>query len=200
MTIYKRSGLLLPLLAIPALAGCVSFGGKPPKQLLTLTADQRVAAGTTISREPGISISVFDPEAPKKLDTVRIPVQADATSIAYVQDVQWVDTPRHLFQKLLSETIAASGKTLVLDPGEYSIDPGRRLLGELVDFGIDARSGQAIVTYDAILTAPNGATISKRRFSASEPVGSIKAETVGAPLSRAANKVAAEVAAWISEN
>ncbi len=191
---------LRPLIALSlavALSGCISFGGKPPKHLLSLTAEKRVAAGAATSAATGTSITVLDPETPKKLDTVRIPVQVDDTSVAYVTKTQWVDTPRHLFQKLLSETISAGGSVLVLDPGQYSVSPGKRLLGEIVDFGVDARSRNAVVTFDAILSDPSGQTLSKKRFSASVPVSDIDADTIGVPLNQAANKVAGEVAAWV---
>jgi len=191
------AAMLLSATAL-ALPGCVSFGGKAPSMLLSLNATQKVAPGTIRTGGSGVSITVVEPEAPKTLDTVRIPVQVSPTSVAYIQKVQWVDTPRHLFRNLLSETISATGNALVLDPGQYSADPGRRLLGELVDFGVDAQARMAIVTYDATLAAPDGSSISKRRFSASVPVSQIDGAFVGAPLNEAANKVAAEVAAWVT--
>jgi cholesterol transport system auxiliary component len=133
------------------------------------------------------------------LDTVRVPVRTSPTSVAYVTKVQWADTPRHLFQKLLSETIAATSNRIVLDPGQYSADAGQRLMGELVDFGLDAASNNAVVTYDAILTGPGGTAIARQRFTASAPVGGkIDAADIGAPLNQAANKVAADVAAWLA--
>ncbi|MDF0542561.1 ABC-type transport auxiliary lipoprotein family protein [Sphingobium sp. H39-3-25] len=185
---------------VAGLSGCVSFGSKPPKSLLSLSADNKVAVGASRTAAKGKSITVGDPETPKSLDTVRIPIQVTPTSVAYLTGTQWVDTPRHLFRKLLSETIAASGDMIVLDPGQYSADPGRRLLGELVDFGVDAGSRTAIVTYDATLASADGSAITRRRFSASVPVGQIDAATVGDPLNRAANKVAADVAAWVAQN
>ncbi|WP_022683655.1 ABC-type transport auxiliary lipoprotein family protein [Sphingobium bisphenolivorans] len=182
-----------------ALTGCVSFGGKPPQRLLALSAAQKVAPGTLRSASAGTSITVADPESPKMLDTVRVPVQTSPTSLAYVTKVQWADTPRHLFQKLLSETIAATSNRVVLDPGQYSADAGQRLMGELVEFGLDEATNSAVVTYDAMLAGPGGVAIAKQRFTASAPVGGkIEAGTIGAPLNTAANKVAADVAAWLA--
>jgi cholesterol transport system auxiliary component len=203
MTPARRRALrALPsaALLLAGLSGCVSLGSKPPESLLSLSADTKVAAGTTVSAAPGKSLMVADPETPKTLDTVRVPVQVTPTSVAYVKDAQWVDTPRHLFRKLLAETIAAGGNTVVLDPGQYSVNPGPRLLGDLVEFGIDARSRSAVVTFDATLTSPEGGVITRRRFSASVPVREIKAGSVGAPINQAANTVAAEIAAWVAQN
>ncbi|RVT43913.1 ABC transporter [Sphingobium algorifonticola] len=193
----NSSRILAGMLLCTALAGCVSFGDKAPTQLLSLSSDARVAPGTTRIGGSGKSITVLPPETPKQLDTVRVPVQVDAVSVAYVKDARWVDSPRQMFQHLLSETIAASGSAIVLDPGQYSADPGRRLLGVLVDFGIDARTNSAIVTYDATLAPVGGQPVQRKRFSASVPVGTIDATGVGNPINQAANKVAAEVAAWV---
>jgi cholesterol transport system auxiliary component len=195
----KLARIALGLAAVAALPGCISFGGKPPAELLTLSATQKVAPGTLRRGNEAGSITIADPDAPKSLDTVRIPVQVNATSIAYLTDTQWSDTPRHLFQKLLSETIAATSNKIVLDPGQYSEGPGQRLMGEIVEFGIDAQSNSAIVTFDAILNGEGGAAVAKQRFTASVPVGGkIEATTVGAPLNAAANKVAADIAAWLA--
>ncbi|EQB06073.1 ABC transporter [Sphingobium quisquiliarum P25] len=195
----KRAVLPAALALMLSLPGCISFGGKPPAQLLSLDAAQKVAPGTTRSASAGTSITVADPDAPKLLDTVRVPVRVTPTSVAYVTDVQWADTPRHLFQKLLSETIAATSNRIVLDPGQYSADAGQRLMGELVEFGLDEASNSAIVTYDAILAGPGGTAIARQRFTASTPVGAkIGSTTIGAPLNNAANKVAADVAAWLA--
>lgn len=193
----KHHSALTALAAAFLLSGCVSFGAKPPAQLLTLDAAQKVPAGAARIAGGGRTLVVVDPEAPKMLDTVRVPVQTGPTSVAYVTDVQWSDTPRHLFRRLLAETISATTDRVVLDSGQFSGDGGQRLSGELVAFMIDEGSHSAIVTYDAVLTTPNGMALARQRFTASMPVsGKIGAETVGAPINAAANKVAAEVAAW----
>ncbi|AMK16434.1 MULTISPECIES: ABC-type transport auxiliary lipoprotein family protein [Sphingobium] len=197
----KPAAIPLVLALVAALSGCVSFGGKPPEQLLSLDAVQKVTPGTLRSVSAGSTITVADPEAPKLIDTVRVPVRTSPTSIAYVTKVQWADTPRHLFQKLLSETIAATSNRIVLDPGQYSADAGQRLMGELIEFGLDEASNSAVVTYDAILAGPGGTAISRQRFTASAPIGAkIEAGNIGAPLNQAANKVAADVAAWLASS
>jgi cholesterol transport system auxiliary component len=193
----KQPGALTALTAALLLSGCVSFGPKPPQQLLTLDAAQKVPAGSPRVAGNGRTLIVADPDAPKMLDTVRVPVQIAPTSVAYVTKVQWADTPRHLFRRLLAETISATTDRVVLDTGQFSGDGGQRLSGELVAFHIDEPSARAVVTYDAVLTTPAGKARARQRFTASEPVGGkIEAATVGAPLNAAANKVAADVAAW----
>ena len=72
------------------------------------------------------------------------------------------------------------------------------LEGSLSEFGIDAASRQAVVTYDATLTRANETTVEKRRFEARVPIqGEIDAQTAGLTLNDAANQVAAQVADWV---
>lgn len=193
----KHQSALTALAAGLLLSGCVSIGAKPPAQLLTLDAVQKVPAGAGRVAGGGRTLIVADPDAPKMLDTVRVPVQLGPTSVAYVTKVQWADTPRHLFRRLLAETITATTDRVVLDAGQFSGDGGQRLGGELIAFTVDEVSHSAIVTYDAVLTTPAGVALARQRFTASAPVsGKIESTTVGAPLNAAANKVVADVAAW----
>lgn len=184
--------LLLPALL---LGGCVRFGGKPPASLLTVESMSRVAAGTVAQADAGV-LTILEPDVPRALATNRVAVRADDASFAYVPKAVWVDTPRNLFRALLAETVAARNGTLVLDAGQFSADPGVRLGGDLVEFGIDARTKQAVVTYDASLMGKGG-TLTRRRFTATTPVRNIDSDHAATAISRAANDVAVQVADWL---
>lgn len=179
------------------LSGCVSFGSKPPPQLLTITAEKTIPAGQSIRNEGVPTIEVMLPEVPRTLATTRVPVQIDATSVAYVKDAAWTEAPRDMFQTLLSQTIAAEGAVFVIDEDQYGLQASRRLSGDLLDFGVDARTDEAVVTFDAVLTESDSGRAARRRFTARVPISGIKAKRIGAPLNEAANKVAADIAAWV---
>ena len=64
------------------------------------------------------------PIVPKELRSLRVPAQVGPTAIAYIKDVQWVDTPDRLFQDLVEETMLrttvarrARSQAVRLDPG-----------------------------------------------------------------------------------
>ncbi|MGB3803692.1 MAG: ABC-type transport auxiliary lipoprotein family protein [Sphingopyxis granuli] len=192
-----RTPLTLALGAL-LLSGCVSFGGKVPPFLLTLDADAAPAAGEARTASDAATLTILIPAAPQKLRTTRIPVQQDDASVAYVKDAQWVEAPQRLFQRLLSETVAARTNRVVIDEGQYLTAPGEQLAGQLMKFGVDARSNEAIVVYQAMRVGAGGKTVTQRRFEAREPVGGrIEAKPVGEALTRAANKVASDVAGWL---
>ena len=178
------------------LAGCISFGAKPPESLLSLTPASTVAAGTAINGDVANAIAVLVPDAPARLDVTRVPVQVDDTQIAYVKDAVWVDKPARLFRRLLGETIRAKGNRLVIDNDDAALTPKNQLRGTLVDFGYDARTSSVVVTYDAVRDV-NGTQVMTRRFSSTVPGVVAEAAPVGAALNQAANDVASQVADWV---
>jgi cholesterol transport system auxiliary component len=187
---------LLALAAALALSGCFSFGGKPPPVLMRLTPDQARPAGTSRTAAAAEAITVTVPAAAAELRTPRVPVRTGGIGVAYLKNAQWVENPDALFGRLLGDTIAARTGRVVLDPRQFTFDPGIRLTGTLQSFGFDADTSEAVVIYDAILGRGPDA-VESRRFEARVPVAVIDASTAPAALNTAANSVAAEVAAWI---
>ncbi|MGR4890065.1 ABC-type transport auxiliary lipoprotein family protein [Sphingopyxis sp. LARHCG72] len=192
-----RAPLLVAVAAI-SLSGCIGLGGKTPPFLLTLDADAAPPAGGARTAAEAATLTILIPTAPQKLRTTRIPVQQDEASVAYVKDAQWVEAPSRLFQRLVSETVSARTSRVVLDEGQYLTAPGEQLAGQLMEFGVDARTNEAVVVYQAMLVAAGGKTVTQRRFEAREAIGGkVEAKPVGEALTRAANKVAGDVTGWL---
>jgi len=197
-----RLKTLAPVVLAVALGGCSlgsllgGGGGKAPPTLLTLTPSAADPGQIVRSANAGQAVTVAYPVIAKELNTVRVPVQATPTDIQYVANLQMVDTPDHLFQQLLAETIRRSTNRVVLDPQQAALDPGLVLSGSLQRFGYDASTGQIIVQYDGALTTTGGTRVETRRFTATAPADGT-APSVGPALNSAANQVATEVATWI---
>ena len=191
-----RSKLLVTLGLLP-LAGCISFGAKPPPFLMNLTPTQMTAADQSRSAAPGEAVTVYTPSVPAELATMRVPVRNGPTTLTYLVGSQWSDAPAKLFQQMLSSTIAARTGRVVLNPRQATIDPGVRLAGDLDRFGLDAAAMQVEVSYDAIRQNRDGSRVDNRRFTAHVPVSAAEPHAVAAALDRAANQVAVEVADWI---
>jgi len=183
-------------LALTACAGLLGGGGKAPPNLQTLTPEAADPGAITRSANAGQAVTVAVPIVPKELRTVRVPVQTSATDIQYVTGLQWVDTPDHLFQRLVAETIRRTTNRVVLDTALTTLDPGLVLSGQLQRFGYDAQTGQVIVEYDGALSTMGGSRVDTRRFVATVPADGTAA-SVGPALNRASNQVAADVAKWV---
>ena len=193
----RLAALTLASTVALSLSACVSFGSKVPPFLLTLDATATPEVGVSRTATEAEALTILIPTAPQKLRTQRIPVQQDDNSVTYVKDAQWVEAPQRLFQHLISDTVAARGNRLVLDEGQYLTAPGEQLAGQLLEFGVDARTNEAVVVYQAMLVSSAGKTVTQRRFEAREPLASVEPIMVGAALSSGANKVAGEIAAWL---
>ena len=179
------------------LAGCLSLGSEPPESLLTLTPDATAPGGAAVQGDVASAIAVLEPGAPQSINVTRVPVQVNDAEIAYLQDAVWVEKPARLFQRLLAETIRAKSGRLVIDAETASVGAATRLQGSLGAFGYDARTSSVVVRYDAVRTGA-GDSVETRRFEAVVPGVPAQAAPVGRALNQAANRVAAEVAAWVA--
>lgn len=177
-----------------SLGGC--FGGSAPSELLTLRAEQTRPVGSQQSAAAGQAITVAEPTVPVALQTTRVPVYVAPQTIQYLRGAFWADDPSELFRAVVSETIGARTGRVVLDPGQFSSDPGTRLTGQLLMFGLDADRMEAVALYDAVLERGRGA-ITTQRFEARVPVSAATSAVVAPALNQAANRVAEQVAAWI---
>ena len=192
----KRLPLLLALLPALLLAGCLSFGGKPPKVLLTIAPTATLPVGSTQNSATAKTVTVMVPTVPQALAVARVPVQT-GDQIAYVTDAAWVEAPQRLFARLMSDTIAAKTGRVTLTPAQSFSDPGARLWGELRNFGIDGGTHEAVVSFDGSLMRTSDSKVEKKRFEARVPLPKIDANSVGPALDQAANQVAGEVADWV---
>lgn len=188
---------LAVLFAALPLAGCISFGAEPPDALLTLTPQASVPVGRQQSSADARSIVVAVPVTPQSLATPRVPVQTTPTTIAYVEEAQWSEPPARLFARLLSDVIAASPGRVVISQVQAITEANDQLGGELRNFGFDATTREAVVTFDASLQRSGAQATQKRRFEARVPVAVIDAASAGPALNQAANQVAGEVAGWV---
>ncbi len=189
----KKAGALAGLLL---LAGCISLGGKTPKQLIRLTPETVAPPGALGSAQLRDALVVLDPEADRRLDVQRVPVQIDDSTIAYLQHATWVERPARQFRHLLAETIRAKGKRLVVEAGDADESGKETLGGRLLDMGYDARSRSVVVRFDALRTDGAGNAVS-RRFAATVPNVAPNVEAVAPALNKAANEVAVQVADWV---
>lgn len=190
-----RARSLAAAVAALSLAGCLGLGGpKAPDQLFTLTAD---APGPTAARTASANeaITVLRPTVPESLQARRVPVYLAPTTIQYLTDAQWVDYPAELFRTVLAETIAARTGRVVLDPAQFVRDPGIRVTGQLMRFGLDPRTMEAVAVFEAAIDRPG--EVATNRFEARVPVAGPEPFAVVPALNEAANRIAGDVAQWV---
>jgi cholesterol transport system auxiliary component len=178
-----------------ALSAC--FGGAHvPDQLMTLTPAETRPAPSPRTVGQGEAITVVEPTVPQALRSTRVPVYVSDTSIQYLQEAVWVENPGPLFGRLIGEVIGARTGRVVLDPAQYTNDPGTQLTGQLLKLGLDPNSMEAVIVYQAALSRGRN-TLTTNRFEARVPVAEATPAAVAPALNQAANQVAEQVAAWV---
>ena len=110
-----RTLLAVALLA-PMLAGCVSFGEKPPPTLMTLDAATSAPVGEGSVVTENSAVTVFAPTVPQELASARVPVHTAGAQVAYLKCARCIDVPSRLFRNLLAETITVRTGRAVLEP------------------------------------------------------------------------------------
>lgn len=184
----------LPLLL--ALSGCISLGAEPPASLLTLSPETSAPVGPgSGTAQPVIAVLTID--TPAKLDVLRVPVAVSDTEIAYLQEAYWIEKPARLFRRLVGETIRSRGQAMVVDGDNTATLATLTLKGTLIEMGYDAPTSSAVVRFDAVRIDKDG-KVTTRRFEARETGVLAETRAVGAALNVASNKVAAEVADWVT--
>jgi cholesterol transport system auxiliary component len=191
---YLASGLALTL----SLSGCLGLGGKAPKQLISLAPASSAPVGTATTATMAEAIVVLDPESDRSLDMLRVPVRVNAATIAYLQDVAWVEKPARQFRALLAETLRSKTNRLVVEDGDFDIIGRTLVSGRLLAMGYDAPSQSVVVRMDVQRQDKAGAILS-RRFEAVVPGVPAKAAPVAQALGQASNDVAGQVASWVVE-
>jgi cholesterol transport system auxiliary component len=189
-----RARLIAAAFATLALSAC--FGGGAPEALLTLTPAETRPVAQPRTAAPGEAVTVVVPTVPQALRTTRVPVYVSETVVQYLKDAVWVENPGPLFGRLLGETIAAKTGRVVLDPSQYSHDPGVRITGQLQRFGLDPNAMEVVVVYDAAMQRSTGG-VTTNRFESRVAVTADTPAAVAPALNQAANQVADQVAAWI---
>ena len=197
MSLSHRLSAALTGASALMLSGCISLSAEPPESLLTLTATSIVPSGAVTSGTSATALRILEPEVPQRLAVTRVPVQVDATEVAYLKDAVWVEKPSRLFRRLLAETIRARSGRMVIDSDDPALLATAQLRGTLRDFGYDVPSGSVVVRFDAIRDAANGG-VETRRFESIIPGVAAEAGPVGTALNRAANDVAGQVAEWMA--
>ena len=186
-------------LALP-LAGCISFGAKPPPSMMVLTPAATVPAGTASSTSDEKSVAVNIPTVQPALATQRVMVQDGPNAVAYVPKALWAGSPALLFRNLIAETIEAKTGRFVPDQRATGLQPNLRVSGQLVQFGVDAPSHQAVVIFDGVLAHSGSTVLQTKRFEARAPIAAVDGANVAAGVNQAANQVAADIAAWVGAN
>jgi cholesterol transport system auxiliary component len=133
---------ILTALTILSLAGCTTGDllapSGPPPRLYTLKAPLNIQVAAPAANW---QLLIETPNAPLDLNSSRIAVVPSPTRIDYYANAAWADRPPAMFQELLLQSFAKSGKIAAVQRQSGGLKADFTLTTDLQDFEVDASSG-----------------------------------------------------------
>jgi cholesterol transport system auxiliary component len=186
----KRFGVVAASVLVLALAGC---GGSAPPATFDLTAPRD---GIAKSRGRGLLV-VAEPAALAALDTNRILVSTARGGLAYLPDAQWSDRLPKLLQVRLIQTFENASRIVAVGrPGDRLL-PAAQLNWEVRAFGIDEKSGDAVIEVSVkIVNDRTGRILAGTILTSRIPGAGADGSTAAAALDLATQNLLRDIVRW----
>ncbi len=188
----KKAGSMLRVAALGLLlAGCAS-GAAPTTY--DLTAPREINAG----RGRGLLV-VAEPQALQAFDSPRIVITTRDGSIAYLPDAQWADRLPKLLQVRLIQTFENGQRIQAVGrPGDRLV-PVAQLNSEIRRFGLDERTGEAVVEVSVkIVNDRSGRILAGQVFTQRVAGGGVSGAAATAALDVANQALLRDIVRWVS--
>lgn len=179
--------------ALLAVGGC-SSGSAPATYDLTAPVD-----GLASGRGRGLLV-VAEPLALQAIDSNRIVIRTRDGGIAYLPDAQWSDRLPKLLQTRLIQTFENGSRIQAVGrPGDRLV-PVAQLNSEIRVFGIDERTGEAVIEMSVkIVNDRSGRILAGQLFASRVPAGGASSGPAAtAALDLAAQSLLRDVVRWVS--
>lgn len=173
------------------LAACAS--GSAPTTY-DLTAPRDVTGG----RGRGLLV-VAEPQALQAIDSARIVITTRDGSLAYLPDAQWADRLPKLLQVRLIQTFENGQRIQAVGrPGDRLL-PSAQLNSEIRQFGLDERTGEAVVEVSVkIVNDRSGRILAGQVFTQRVGGGGTSGPAATAALDVASQALLRDVVRWVS--
>lgn len=173
------------------LAACAS--GSAPTTY-DLTAPRDVTGG----RGRGLLV-VAEPQALQAIDSARVVITTRDGSLAYLPDAQWADRLPKLLQVRLIQTFENGQRIQAVGrPGDRLL-PSAQLNSEIRQFGLDERTGEAVVEVSVkIVNDRSGRILAGQVFTQRVGGGGTSGPAATAALDVASQALLRDVVRWVS--
>lgn len=189
----RRLRLSAVAVLLLAVAGC-SSGSAPATYDLTAPVD-----GLASGRGRGLLV-VAEPLALQAIDSNRIVIRTRDGGIAYLPDAQWSDRLPKLLQTRMIQTFENGRRIQAVGrPGDRLV-PTAQLNSEIRTFGIDERTGEAVIEMSVkIVNDRSGRILAGQLFSSRVPAGGTSSGPAAtAALDLATQSLLRDIVRWVS--
>ncbi|MDR3517533.1 MAG: ABC-type transport auxiliary lipoprotein family protein [Azospirillaceae bacterium] len=194
----SRRLLLTSLAALTAVAGCTAFS-PDQSRLFNLRAARQFSPDLP---QADWQLVVDLPVSAAGLDTSRIALSTDPTSVDYFAGVAWIERVPLLVQGLMVESFENSGRIVAVGRDSADLRADFVLTTDLRDFQAEYSAGrgappQAHVRWTAKLVAmPRRSIEASRTFEARIPASGSGIEAVVEAFDAALSRVMSDIVAW----
>ena len=192
---------LLPAVLIAALStlpGCGALSalqGEPERDLFEL----RPPAARSCGRARIGELVVEPPTARGALDSDRIMIRPSALQTQYLPDAQWGDTVPAMLQRLLVQSLGATGSYSQVGRAPLGLSGDYALISEIQDFNAELTPDGVIIqmTVDAQMVSEMEAdVISRGRFAATVPAASTRTADLVPAFDAGARQLVTQMTDW----
>jgi cholesterol transport system auxiliary component len=196
MTTLPRRWILAGLALAPASCSLLPQAAPPPK-LYTLTpAVDFLPGGPRVSWQ----LLIDAPVSTAALDTSRIALSRNPTSIDYFADSAWVDRAPLMLQALLVESFENSGHITAVARDSLTLRADYLLLSELRHFEADYAAGALPAAHVELgvklVRAGDRLVVAQRAFNAVTPARINEIPAIVEAFNTAFHQVAQQIAQW----
>jgi cholesterol transport system auxiliary component len=195
MKTVPRRWILAGLALAPASCSLLPQAGAPPK-LYTLTPASDFAAGTRVAWQLLVEV----PASTAALDTTRIALSRNPTSIDYFADAAWVDRAPLMLQALLVQSFENTGRITAVASDSLLLRADYILLTELRHF--EAAYGAApaptahIELVAKLVRASDRAVVAQQRVDSAPAAGANDIPAIVDAFNTAFHQTAQQLADW----
>lgn len=190
-----RRWVLAGLALAPASCSLLPQAGAPPK-LYTLTPASDAPPGPRVAWQLLIEV----PVSTAALDTTRIALSRDPTSIDYFADAAWVDRAPLMLQALIVQSFENSGRITAVARNSLLLRADYILLTELRHFEVDYGAAPVPVAHvefiAKLVRASDHAVIAQQRFNAAPRASANEIPAIVDAFNAAFHQVARQIADW----
>lgn len=191
--------LTAALLALGLLSGCGALSalqGEPERDVFELRPP---AAVTGCGRASISDLIIEPPKARSTLDSNRIMIRPSPLQTQYLPDSQWGDTVPDTVQRLLVQSLGATGSFGYVGRAPLGLAGDRALISEIEDFNAELTPDGVVVrlTVGAQMVSELEADIvSRGRFAVVVPAGSTRTADLIPAFDAAARQLVAQMTEW----
>jgi cholesterol transport system auxiliary component len=196
-----RRRLLALLAGVPAAAGCTAadlLAGRPAPRLYELTPKSTYAEGLP---DTSSMLRVEPASATAGLNTTRIALRPEPTSLDYYANALWVDVVPVMVQNLVLESLENSGRVDALGPAAVGVPADYALLVHVREFqaeyGAPGEPPQVHVRLQArLVTLPRRESVDAAGADAVAPAGGTDLDSIIRAFDEALGKTLKDIVEW----